>query len=82
MPGVFVAGFAARSSSNAFLPSARWSAWTTPAKNDGPLTNSTSDHQYAQPRTYHVVFEVRSAMQDCNNPYASTTKFEADIIVT
>jgi hypothetical protein len=59
----------------------QYGPWTPPAKQDGKL-NSTRDHAYATPGNYHVVFEVRSAMQECNNPYASTAKLEADIVVT
>jgi len=59
----------------------QYGPWTPPAKNDGKL-NSVWDHTYATPGTYHVIFEVRSAMQDCNNPYASTAKLEADVVVT
>ena len=60
----------------------QYGPWTPPAKNDGKLTNSMWDHTYATPGTYHVIFDVRSAMQECNNPYASTAQLTADIVVT
>jgi len=60
----------------------QYGPWTPPAKNDGKLTNSMWDHTYATPGAYHVTFDVRSAMQECNNPYASTAQLTADIVVT
>jgi hypothetical protein len=56
--------------------------WTPPAKNDGKLTNFTQDHTYTAPGTYHVLFDVRSAMQECNNPYASQAVLSVDVVVT
>lgn len=60
---------------------AQYGPWTPPAKHDGPL-HSTWDHTYATPGHYHVVFEVRSAMQECNNPYASTAQLTVDVFVS
>ena len=59
----------------------QYGPWTPPAKQNGPL-HSTWDHTYATPGTYHVVFEVRSAMQECNNPYASKADLTVDVVVT
>ncbi|MBV8162144.1 MAG: hypothetical protein JO265_14575 [Acidimicrobiia bacterium] len=60
----------------------QYGPWTPPARTDGKLTNAMSDHTYAHPAVYHVVFEIRSAMDDCNNPYASIADLTADVTVT
>jgi hypothetical protein len=59
----------------------QYGPWTPPAKNDGKL-NSTWDHQYMQAGTYKVTFNVRSAMQECNNPYASAADLPVTVFVT
>ena len=59
----------------------QYGPWTPPAKNDGKL-DSPWDHTYSNAGSYHVTFEVFSAMQDCNNPYASEAMLQADIVVS
>jgi hypothetical protein len=59
----------------------QYGPWTPPAKNDGNL-NANWDHTYAQAGTYQVTFNVRSAMQECNNPYASTADLQVTVVVT
>ncbi|MBV8982314.1 MAG: hypothetical protein JO086_15535 [Acidimicrobiia bacterium] len=60
----------------------QYGPWTPPAKQQGTLTDPPLDHTYAQPGTYDVVFNVRSAMQDCNNPYASQADLKTTVVVT
>ena len=59
----------------------QYGRWTPPAKNEGKL-NVVWDHKYDKPGTYKVTFQVRSAMQECNNPYASTADLQATVFVT
>jgi hypothetical protein len=50
----------------------QYGPWAPPAKKQGDL-NSVWEHTYPQAGNYKVSFDVRSAMQECNNPYASGT---------
>ena len=59
----------------------QYGPWTPPAKKQGTI-NTPMDHSYSQPGTYQVTFNVRSAMQECNNPYASSADFQITIVVT
>ena len=59
----------------------QYGPWTPPAKKEGNL-NTVWDHKYDKPGTYKVTFQVRSAMQECNNPYASTADLQATVFVT
>jgi hypothetical protein len=58
----------------------QYGPWTPPAAQQGEL-DTTNEHTYP-PGKYDVSFEVRSAMNDCNNPYASTVTLTATVIVT
>jgi hypothetical protein len=60
---------------------AQYGPWTPPAKQQGTV-NTTWDHTYGQPGTYTITFNVRSAMQDCNNPYASQADLKTTVVVT
>ncbi|MBV9411333.1 MAG: hypothetical protein JO148_07040, partial [Acidimicrobiia bacterium] len=60
----------------------QYGPWTPPAKNQGTINDSSINHTYQQPGTYQVTFNVRSAMQECNNPYASSANFQITIFVT
>jgi len=60
---------------------AQYGPWTPPAKQQGTV-NTTWDHTYTQPGTYTITFNVRSAMQDCNNPYASQADLKTTVVVT
>jgi hypothetical protein len=59
----------------------RYGPWTPPAAKRGDLDTKV-DHAYPQPGTYDVSFDVRSAMNDCDNPYASTVTLTVTVIVT
>jgi hypothetical protein len=59
----------------------QYGPWAPPAKQDGKL-NTTYDHTYAKTGTYTIHFDVRSAMQECNNPYASAADLQVTIFVT
>ena len=59
----------------------QYGPWAPPAKQDGKL-NANWEHTYTQARTYTVTFNVRSAMQECNNPYASSADLQVTIVVT
>jgi len=58
----------------------QYGPWTPPAKKPGDV-DTTFDHTYGQPGTYDVSIDVRSAMNDCNNPYASATTFTVKVVV-
>jgi hypothetical protein len=58
----------------------QYGPWTPPAAQRGEL-DTTNEHTY-QPGKYDVSFDVRSAMNDCNNPYASTVTLTATVVVT
>jgi hypothetical protein len=59
----------------------QYGPWTPPASKQGAL-DATDEHTYPQAGTYDVSFGVRSAMNDCDNPYASTVTLTATVIVT
>jgi hypothetical protein len=59
----------------------QYGPWTPPTAQKGDV-DTTIEHTYSQPGRYDVSFEVRSAMNDCNNPYASTATLTATVIVT
>jgi len=59
----------------------QYGPWTPPAKNKGSIA-ADLNHTYAQPGTYQVTVNVRSAMQECNNPYASSADLQVTVVVT
>jgi hypothetical protein len=60
----------------------QYGPWTPPAKKEGDLKNSPWQHTFEKAGTYQVSFDIRSAMQECNNPYASTAVAQTTIVVT
>jgi len=60
----------------------QYGPWTPPAKKQGDLKNSSWEHTFTAPGEYDVSFDIRSAMQECNNPYASQAVAHARIVVT
>jgi hypothetical protein len=59
----------------------QYGPWTPPAAKRGDLETQV-DHTYPQPGKYEVSFVIRSAMNDCNNPYASAVTLTATVVVT
>jgi hypothetical protein len=59
----------------------QYGPWTPPARQDGKL-NNTWDHTYTKSGTYTVTFNIRSAMQECNNPYAGSADVQVTVFVT
>lgn len=60
----------------------QYGPWTPPAKKEGILKDAPSEHTFDKTGTYQVSFDIRSAMQECNNPYASTAVAHTTIVVT
>ena len=60
----------------------QYGPWTPPAKKEGTLKNSPWEHTFTAPGNYQVSFDIRSAMQECNNPYASVANAQTTIVVT
>ena len=55
--------------------------WTPPARQQGAL-DTTVRHTYEKAGTYDASFQVNSAQEACNNPYASSTVVKVTVVVT
>jgi hypothetical protein len=58
----------------------QYGAWNPPPREEGRL-NTALQHTYPRPGTYQVSFDLRSAMDKCNNPYASGAIVKTTVII-
>ena len=59
----------------------QYGPWTPPARQQGAL-DTTVRHTYQKAGTYDASFQVNSAQEACNNPYASSTVVKVTVVVT
>jgi len=59
----------------------QYGPWTPPARQQGAL-DTTVQHTYQKAGTYEASFQVNSAQEACNNPYASSTVVKVTVVVT
>ena len=59
----------------------QYGGWAPPPRKQGTLDES-AQYTYAHPGTYKVSFDIRSAAEQCNNPYASSATLTTTVVVS